>query len=164
MKPFTFTDEHHARLRHLASRDEDDLMEEEFDELENLRVAWYRTCEDAQPTPQCCADSRAHLAIVFVVDVYDEHDSRPAWRLRLASPRSFENGRPPVPTFCPFCGTRLPTMTKKAVPPAPLMVCTDGGNHCDTCEERLSSCTCWPPETAYEANPNPTIRTGPTGR
>jgi len=55
----------------------------------------------------------------------------------------------PEAKFCTFCGEALPKMVRKATPPIPLCIVTDGGYYCDTCKQRLP-CTCLPPSAAFE--------------
>ena len=51
----------------------------------------------------------------------------------------------PVPvSFCPYCGTKLPTPVKTTPLLHPIRKVTDGGYYCDTCGDRLACCRCWP--------------------
>lgn len=156
-----FTAKHHERLRVLADMDEEDLTEAQYRELQDLNEAWEREQLEARFNPACCDAMRRTRAIVYDVDIY--HDEPSSWRLRLAPAHSLNTAKVPSPTFCPFCGSRVPHVVSKSEPPTPLMVCTDGGYYCDTCEKRLIACLCWHPEAAFEVGTEPTIRTGPTG-
>jgi len=47
-----------------------------------------------------------------------------------------------TPKFCPFCGTPLPELVPREL--APTHEPAADGDYCGTCEERSSSCKCWP--------------------
>lgn len=63
--------------------------------------------------------------------------------------RGYEESKSPV-KFCPYCGTKMPEIRLKDSPPVPIREITDGGYYCDTCEERLIGCGCWPTEAKFE--------------
>ena len=52
--------------------------------------------------------------------------------------------------FCPYCGTKMPKVRRKANPPTPVYSDADGGYYCGTCDERNRSCNCWPRTALFE--------------
>lgn len=58
--------------------------------------------------------------------------------------------------YCPFCGDSLPGLVRKANPPAHIMV-TEDDNYCETCKERLDSCFCSAPQSAWEVRNAPAV-------
>lgn len=119
-------------------------------------------------SPACCEGSQRTRAVVMS---FDDYEKPPRWRLRVDSDHStfghydsalakdeydwYVSQNPskfvPAPTHCPFCGTKLPDIVKKAIAPQPLCRIDDYGEGCDTCKEERIDCVCWPPEAAYEA-------------
>ena len=51
---------------------------------------------------------------------------------------------------CPFCGTPVPALALRSMPPEKIQVIFGYGDCCDTCEERLDSCDCAPIESLWE--------------
>ena len=82
--------------------------------------------------------------------LYDEESGSypPDYKPELVT---FHHSRPVsvVVDQCPFCGTDVQGVRLKAEPPTPIMSCHDG-NYCDTCDERINCCTCYPFGAAWE--------------
>lgn len=55
------------------------------------------------------------------------------------------------PTFCPYCGTKLPDIERRPAEdlPGPVHVPQADGDYCATCEERSGACECWWPSVAW---------------
>jgi hypothetical protein len=147
------------RLRALTEKQRlfDDLSSEESRELSDLIQARCQEQLCSIPVPMCCADAQRFPAVFFSVNYFydtEEETLYGSWRVRLHDDLfTARNGnmRPhaPAPRFCPFCGTALPKMQLKPMPP--VNVCkTSDGYYCSTCKERLQNCLCDPMETAYE--------------
>ena len=59
----------------------------------------------------------------------------------------------PAPRFCPWCGTALPRMRRKADRDPDICRVNDGGYYCATCGDRLNVCDCLYPSAAFEPVP-----------
>ena len=115
-------------------------------------------CREAYLTPECCKSVQDFVAVLlrFPWDSEEDYAGPPEWTLRLSHletapgySRSHAHSADDKPSFCPYCGTKLPEIEKNPKPPKPLAAITDGGYYCDTCEERLMSCECFAPEFAW---------------
>lgn len=114
----------------------------------------------AVPLPRCCQNAVDYPAVTLALDSYNDTDNATAkWHIMLSSSFTTEYttsrglkwlDNKPEPKFCPYCGTELPTLRRKAKLPKKICRITDGGYYCDTCEKRLMSCKCLPPEAAFE--------------
>jgi hypothetical protein len=106
--------------------------------------------------PQCCEPMCAIKPIVMMMA--EDYESA-VWYLRIAhssddaevvSERCRRGYEPaPSPTACPFCAKPLPEIVRRADPPQPMHVYSDG--YCKTCGERAMCCECWAPWFAWEA-------------
>ena len=111
--------------------------------------------------PGCC-EASAKLATVALRFSYDDiceggelQDREPQWELtgthrRVLGSRHLTGNPRLRACFCPHCGTPMPRIQKRVEQLAPICTVTDGGYYCDTCNERLNSCNCWPPEANWE--------------
>lgn len=108
------------------------------------------------PLPKCCDAVQSVAAVRFAVCITGEVG--PQWTVAthdfLQREIGYEGYPAPAAKFCPFCGTALPKMRRKAKPPKRISTCTDGGYYCDTCKERLHACCCRMPESAWEPVPS----------
>lgn len=111
------------------------------------------------PKPLCCKEIREFPVIAADLDHASEDtaecDAR--WYIRIPhrTLRGYERSgdTPPVPTHCPFCGSGLPTLVKRAHPPKGIERVTDGGYYCDTCGQRCSlGCACPPAISAFQVD------------
>lgn len=108
------------------------------------------------PKPRCCAAIRRHPFVVVDVDRDEDGEEAPrawwVWGVRvddgLERTGIYSFDIPPAPTHCPFCQTQLPQLRLRSNPPSPLCVATD--HYCLTCNERLYSCECYPPQCGWE--------------
>lgn len=117
--------------------------------------------EDGLVTPKCCAAIQESKAVRLYHDDYElvedgDKLSPPKWMIeglqkdsRGHYDRSFRTVCEAF--FCPFCGTKLPEVQKKAEPPKDkVCVITDGGYYCDTCSKRGNECDCLPQVALWE--------------
>jgi len=135
--------------------------EDEDCEAEALWEQRSKEIEAALPRPCCCkelSDTRAvYLRRHPQADTRPESPEKwerykPEWRMSFSYHIALlwrDQGVSARALFCPFCGTRLPEVRRKADPPQPLCVIEDGGYRCSTCGE-ARDCICYPPEAAYE--------------
>lgn len=116
----------------------------------------------ALPLPTCCKQTQSYPAVhLSVSEVEVGVPETAVWYPVLVDSLPPDNEREPGPWykslpeahFCPYCGKALPKMQRKATPPLPLRVFTDGGYYCDTCGERGNGCVCFPREAAFEPVP-----------
>ena len=98
------------------------------------------------PVLQCCSRGRETHPGQFepIIYYWVEPDRDRPWRAWILN-------HPQVMAkidFCPFCGTKVPEMVEV---PGRDKICSfsDGGYYCDTCGDRLISCTCQVPSTQY---------------
>lgn len=123
------------------------------------------------PVPTCCKDAQETPVVFLAVDGFTFNAFRddapansdvalPVWcatrpseiydvRQRVAGPRPWNAIKPAV-QFCPYCGTKLPEMQRKAAPPQPLQRFDHDGDYCLTCDEQATRCQCFPMEAAFE--------------
>ena len=103
-------------------------------------------------TPNCCDKAKYSCAVYVSVDIYSDEgsNSKPYWYVRTYSP-AHRGVSQEVATHCPFCGSRLPKIVLSNRKDK-VCVVTDGGDYCDTCNQRLRSCTCLPPEFKWKAD------------
>jgi len=141
---------------------------EDYDDAEWLDVwaEWEQLRQDSQPWPKCCAAMREHRGLIYAAFPFDHEGEGGDFYETVESPEKYQQftphwqmayqmkGRGRVkaarPTRCPFCGEKLPAIRAKAVRPEPLCKIEDGGYYCSECKERVDSCICWPPLSAYE--------------
>jgi len=113
------------------------------------------------PTPTCCDAAKHYPAVTFqVADVEGRRPTRGYWHAHMSESlaRRYAVGPDgsvwlsamPEAKFCPFCGAPLPEMVLKEPIPKTVSVVLDGGYYCSTCKERLYSCMCDPPASAFE--------------
>jgi len=112
--------------------------------------------------PGCCDESKILVTVVLGLsgnDIYEndkgQADCKPAWVIRSSFLERFDHQQwicQPrlIVKFCPHCGKPMPEIQKRKVPLSPIANITDGGYHCDTCNERLQCCNCWPCEAHWE--------------
>jgi uncharacterized protein with PIN domain len=97
-------------------------------------------------TPECCHEIKTSKLIILSLDNYDDTTTSNArWVLNGHDLKANY-----MPTFCPYCGTKLPKIKRKAHISEDICVITDGGYYCDTCQDRLNNCLCDLPQTAFE--------------
>lgn len=107
--------------------------------------------------PNCCA--YASLLIVLRFETYYVHDkdyfkkNKPFWVVSGSSSLTVTDIRQLEITHCPGCGAKLPGIQLRDPEPSPVITIVDGGNYCDTCNERLTSCECLKPEELWEIKP-----------
>lgn len=152
------TPEESVRLRELLKTDGDGHEAE----LDRLLSARQRERHAMIPRPMCCKAARLYPTILFEVDCYDGDTQANEGHWTTAKISDFDRFDPeyftredafPRPKFCPYCGTALPAMRRKAVVSPSVCRVTDGGYYCDTCKERLHICLCDPCQSAFEAVP-----------
>lgn len=106
-------------------------------------------------TPSCCDAAKTHRSVYLTVD----DEGNPCWQLLLAEIDRRQCDKPvwatelfavPDPLFCPFCGTSLPQIEARANVTAPIGDDSAGDDHCKTCGERFTDCTCLPPWALYQ--------------
>jgi len=96
------------------------------------------------PGPGCCryAAERNGYGVPNIHWWVDpENNARRGWQLSAYSG---------FIAHCPWCGTKLPQMQLKPKFPSRVCTVTDGGYRCDTCRERLISCSCASPAENFE--------------
>lgn len=126
-------------------------------EPETAPPEWHRA--------KCCDEGRKFLRVAYPSSLhYDEmsreqvmeyvEDNPPQWGI-VAKSVSDPKADPDDPfdrqgwsqfvavEACPWCRSVVPEM-KRNRRVKKVMVCTDGGYYCDTCEERLNCCECRP--------------------
>lgn len=132
-----------------------DWTEEEDMEVDGLYQDLRVLILAAVPRPTCCTEAREWAPIVLRLGQkggYDRDPDRAEWGISLewdhitATDKRMRNA--PTPKFCPYCATPLPKMVRKEDPPSPL--CRNEDDYCGTCTERLDSCFCYPPTSAFE--------------
>lgn len=121
----------------------------------------------AAVTPDCCEQARLGLiqlcwgSIVLrtkdPASVYA--NIPPDWRLMSSSTIAryhedpavfYEKLDSAIVRFCPFCGEPLPKILPRERAPTPIHVPDRYGDYCKTCKERVSACSCYPPEFYWE--------------
>jgi hypothetical protein len=112
--------------------------------------------------PGCCEESSKNLLVTLRLDSNDiyeneegQENSKPRWEVRNSFwnyINCYSRGEWPEPIvkFCPHCGEKMPEIQKRKEPLSPVCSVTDGGYYCDSCEERLHACKCWPCEAHWE--------------
>ena len=141
--------------------------EEKHDDTEDGGNVWYT--RKLLVLPGCCEKSIKALRPYLVLDDpngYHESDEGlvPVWRIPhmkydyamsfIAQRARYDEWSKAYqescvePEYCPYCATKLPEVRLKKDPPAPVVSFSDG--YCNTCEERLMCCGCWPREALYE--------------
>lgn len=137
---------------HRARKEDHHEEEGETQELHDLRN---QEIEAELPHPQCCDFAKKYLFPYRDVDWRrDEvlNGGVPVWKNSFPEKWDGESMRAFLTIlFCPFCGTKLPGLRKKANPPPHLMIENEG--HCGNCGERygrMGYCFCSLPESAYE--------------
>lgn len=111
----------------------------------------------ALPRPICCREIQ-EKPIVFLTGIttYEGEPEEPKWGMTVTMPSDWMEGWSYYKetfvevTKCPFCHSSMPELAIKENPPEPMMKISDGGYYCDTCQERLNCCECYPAETKYE--------------
>ena len=144
----------------------------EFDQLMGQRREDQRALV---PHPTCCDAIREYPIITFSVSQGDDGNLTATghWMVRIDASfwNDYNGGHyvdyirgKPAPEYCPFCATPLPKMTLKNPPPPDLCRVTDGGYYCDNCKERLDSCICDPPSSAFEPCIDEPLKTIPISK
>lgn len=127
-------------------------------------------------TPRCCEQMLKTPCIYLALDnVYEEggDDNPPRWKMRAfttwdnikAGMDGEEQQRINIKhelqetsveaKACPFCGTPVPTIVPRDTTGKKICKITDGGYYCDTCNERLMACRCYPPEWNWQPGETP---------
>jgi len=153
-----------AKIKRLKELREKDRTEDETCELEALEYEWGLEIFRRIPLPTCCKAAQMYPAVLFSQSVYegDSREKEGRWEAALSESMRRDMFRlhgidqfdwfrnRPAAEFCPFCGEKLPKMRRKKTFPEMTCVVTDGGYYCDTCQQRLSQCRCYPSEHAWE--------------
>lgn len=109
-----------------------------------------------EPVPQCCNYARIFISLQYEEYLVSDKDyflkNTPFWRVRgcTAPEGVYPSPRDGQVNFCPVCKIGLPNIRRKAELPEKVRAVSDGGYYCDTCKERLHSCTCAQPESMWE--------------
>lgn len=103
--------------------------------------------ESEVPVPFCCAPIAGARA-VFASRGNPERS--PVWRANYGGWSSCEV------FHCPFCGTKLPALVKKATPP-PHLCLEEDDQYCGACRRRYLNCVCSYAISAWEAENAPPI-------
>jgi hypothetical protein len=155
----------HARLLELASKYEEEMDDEEYEEYSRLKDIREKARLDSLPWPTCCEAIRRYPAIVLELpDPEGDSQKEPHWQASLSehmlrkceiyyapeesSPKDYYDLMP-IAKFCPYCGQPLPKVKLKDKIPDSVGNWEDG-NHCSSCGERCMSCKCDWPQAAYE--------------
>jgi hypothetical protein len=108
---------------------------------------------DKRVTLECCAKAKKFRTVIlsygsqskaiYDLEVFDG-SLKPKWCTRTLPQLAAENFSEIVEVdFCPHCGTPVPEIEPR-VTDKKISRYSDGGYYCDTCKERLSSCSCLP--------------------
>lgn len=102
-------------------------------------------------TPKCCEDVQKFKTIYLAIDYYafceGNNEAPPEWRVRCRSDE-YDSDSSEVAKFCPHCGTPVPEVEPSG---CDRNICTSlDGDYCNTCNERLMSCRCLPPEQRWK--------------
>jgi len=93
-------------------------------------------------------------------DIYENEvgqaDCKPEWEV-LKSWGDYVSPHCPkfhrlIVKFCPHCGAKMPSIRRREEPMSPICEVVDGGYYCNTCDERLHGCKCWPCEAHWEVD------------
>lgn len=143
-----------------ALKYDEEISQEEWGELENLREKRKRDIKEAIPRPQCCEAIKKYPAVNFYINHRNEEgknsfEADGGWHITLPKNDYWSHSLEwlqniPAPKFCPFCGAPLPKMKKKAELPEYVSLIQYDSDYCDTCGDRLMRCQCDPPEAAWE--------------
>lgn len=151
-------DEARKRYQELSTKDTCTLTNAEDREMSQLWERLHSEGLRAGPKLTCCQAIQTYPTVYLSVGESTEGPPETArWRAMLVPDSMDPNQRDstwyenlPEAHFCPYCGTALPKVRRKADPPKPLRV-SGGGHYCDTCEKRLGGCMCLPPAAAFES-------------
>lgn len=103
--------------------------------------------KDKRITPKCCEKVQTFQAVFLDIpdDFYEgNNDTPPKWVVSCKSDQFDCEGWRQA-HFCPFCGTTMPEIVRVDTGEYKVCACTDGGYYCDTCNERIRHCQCFPP-------------------
>jgi len=103
--------------------------------------------------PNCCDGVQeigalsVYLRSVSEVAVSADEELEFVWAIRTAEDAGSDYTAQSwmAVKYCPFCGAELPEL-EVVNPIGPVCVCSDGGDYCDTCSERIMTCQCHLPE------------------
>jgi hypothetical protein len=110
--------------------------------------------------PGCCPASSKQVLVALSVPedvIYGDAgvETKPRWVVRSSYQEYLDH--PMQRTWpstevqhCPHCAAKLPTFRPRVEPLEPIVEVVDGGYYCNTCNERLHACKCWPPEAHWE--------------
>lgn len=110
-------------------------------------------------TPTCCAAVQENHTIFLRHDYKDvisgQSDAiKPEWRVMAwTTVDGWAGWNSIMASFCPHCATPVPSI-RRCQRQKPVCRIIDGGYYCDTCHERLMSCTCLPVEFNWEPEEN----------
>lgn len=163
------------RLRELLALGPDGRNSDE--EFEFERLIEQRKLEQLASVPRlgCCDAIQEYPVISFTARLGEDGKLTGSgdWTVRVSDKfwneyngghyRDYVQGMPAV-EYCPFCATPVPVMALKN--PLPVTICrvTDGGYYCDNCNERLDTCLCDPPSSAFEPCIEEPLKTIPMAR
>lgn len=114
-------------------------------------------------SPNCCDEQRLVRSIVIRFHLDDDWDGEtfiPHWGLRVNLEKDYFYGMDKKtrdlvyksrPSFCPYCGSRLPAIERRNIGSIPIFVPTNEYyDYCATCKERAMGCICLPPQFAWQ--------------
>jgi len=131
------------------ARKRDKRWEEEDRQRKEYETKQRRRCF---VTPECCQavqDSAAVCLNISETFADGDLDTPPKWIVRTGEPY-LSSFNVIEAHFCPFCATKLPGIEKRQTD-RKIMVVTDGGYYCKTCEERCNCCNCLPAAFHWQA-------------
>jgi hypothetical protein len=121
---------------------------------------------DSQGTvvPDCCETVQRFMTVrlgynpAAGFDVLVGPENPPVWQVSEASYElvRVRYGRaafdlvPPIPAFCPHCGTALPAIELRPVADLPGPVNPGSEGYCGTCHERNRACKCFVPWVRWQ--------------
>jgi len=111
--------------------------------------------------PDCCEESSKLMTVALQLshdEIYErpgQDGCTPQWVISSSFREHLEyvHGQDHprlIVKFCPHCAAPMPAIQPRQEPLSPALSVSDGGYYCDTCENRLSSCHCWPAEARWE--------------
>lgn len=112
--------------------------------------------------PGCCEESSKLMTVALQLspdEIYERPTGQdgcvPQWVISSSFREHLEyiHGQDHsrlIVKFCPHCAALMPAIQLRQEPLSPVLSVSDGGYYCDTCDDRLSSCSCWPAEVRWE--------------
>ena len=100
--------------------------------------------------PNCCEESLKHKS-VFLDAPEEAYEGRvdilPVWKTKGIRDKNYNSEF--LAKFCPYCGKSLPEIELSNTDVKVIQI-SDGGNYCDTCNERANFCSCYPVEVKWK--------------